>query len=96
MPCKAINFAEKLCLFAELWHPKVIAEMNNYQFKIEKIQGDFIWHDHKDTDEIFIALDGALRIDFCDGMWLPAKCSSCRRRRVRWQFATALGGTDNT
>ena len=46
---------------------KVIAEMNDYQFKIVKLEGDFIWHDHKDTDETFIVLDGVLRIDFRDG-----------------------------
>jgi mannose-6-phosphate isomerase-like protein (cupin superfamily) len=67
MTYKAINFEEKLGLFAEQWQPKVIAEMNDYQFKIVKLQGDFIWHDHKDTDETFIVLDGELRIDFRDG-----------------------------
>jgi hypothetical protein len=48
---QAINFDQKFGLFAEQWQPKVIAEMNDYQFKIVKLQGDFIWHDHKDTDE---------------------------------------------
>ena len=67
MDRKALNFAEKLSLFNELWTPKVIAEMNDYQFKIVKIQGDFVWHDHDDTDETFIVLDGRLRIDFRDG-----------------------------
>ena len=62
-----INFAEKFSLFSEQWAPKVIAEMNDYQFKLVKIQGDFIWHDHVDTDETFIVLDGRLRIDFRDG-----------------------------
>ena len=47
--------------------PKVIAELNHYHFKIVKLQGDFIWHDHKDTDEAFIVLDGDLRIDFRNG-----------------------------
>jgi len=64
---KAINFAEKFALFSEQWQPKVVAEMNDYQFKIVKLQGDFVWHDHKDTDETFIVLDGVLRIDFRDG-----------------------------
>ena len=41
--------------------------MNDYQFKIVRLQGDFIWHDHKDTDETFIILEGKLRIDFRDG-----------------------------
>jgi len=67
MTYKALNFAEKLGLFDEHWSPKVIAEMNDYQFKVVKIQGDFVWHDHADTDETFIVLDGSLRIDFRDG-----------------------------
>ena len=67
MSYKAINFDQKFSLFAEQWQPKVIAEMNDYQFKIVKLQGDFIWHDHKDTDETFIVIDGVLRIDLRDG-----------------------------
>lgn len=64
---KAINFSEKLEMIAELWQPRVVAEMNDYQFKLVRIQGDFIWHDHPETDETFIVLDGVLRIDFRDG-----------------------------
>jgi hypothetical protein len=45
-----INFRRKLGLFAEQWQPRVVAEMNDYQFKLVKLQGDFVWHDHKDTD----------------------------------------------
>jgi len=67
MNYKAINFGQKFGLFDEQWQPKVIAEMNDYQFKIVKLLGDFVWHDHKDTDETFIVIDGALRIDFRDG-----------------------------
>ena len=67
MKYEALNFEEKLSLFDEQWAPKVIAEMNEYQFKIVKIEGDFVWHDHKDTDETFIVLEGNLRIDFRDG-----------------------------
>ena len=63
----SINLSEKLALFDEHWSPKVIAEMNDYQFKLVKVQGDFVWHDHPDTDETFIVLDGELRIDFRDG-----------------------------
>jgi mannose-6-phosphate isomerase-like protein (cupin superfamily) len=67
MGYKSINLAQKLALFAEQWQPKVIAEMNDYQFKVVKLQGDFVWHEHKDTDETFIVIEGALRIDFRDG-----------------------------
>jgi mannose-6-phosphate isomerase-like protein (cupin superfamily) len=67
MNYEAINFGKKFALFDEKWQPKVVAEMNDYQFKIVKLQGDFIWHDHKNTDETFIVLEGTLRIDFRDG-----------------------------
>jgi mannose-6-phosphate isomerase-like protein (cupin superfamily) len=64
---RSINFAQKFGLFQERWQPKVIAEMNEYQFKIVKLEGDFVWHHHKDTDEAFIVIEGTLRIDFRDG-----------------------------
>ncbi len=67
MTYKAINFSQKLSLIPDQWKPRVVAEMNDYQFKLAKLQGDFIWHDHKDTDETFIILEGVLRIDFRDG-----------------------------
>ncbi len=67
MSYESINFKQKFDLFNEQWQPKVIAEMNDYQFKVVKLQGDFIWHDHQDTDEAFIVLEGELRIDFRDG-----------------------------
>lgn len=63
----AVNFAQKLSLFSDHWQPRVIAEMNDYQFKIVKIEGEFIWHQHADTDETFIVIDGRLRIEFRDG-----------------------------
>jgi mannose-6-phosphate isomerase-like protein (cupin superfamily) len=67
MPHSPINFVQKFSLFAEQWQPKVIAELNDYQFKISKLQGEFVWHDHQDTDEAFLVIDGTLRIDFRDG-----------------------------
>jgi mannose-6-phosphate isomerase-like protein (cupin superfamily) len=63
----SLNFAEKISRIATYWSPRVIAEMNDYQFKVVKLLGDFIWHDHLDTDEAFIVLEGQLRIDFRDG-----------------------------
>ncbi|HEX3637700.1 cupin domain-containing protein [Paraburkholderia sp. RL17-337-BIB-A] len=66
-PQRAINFAEKLSLFSDQWQARVIAEMNDYQFKLVRIEGDFIWHEHTDTDETFIVLDGQLRIDMREG-----------------------------
>lgn len=68
MAYQAINLKDKLGLFEVQWTPKVIAEMNDYQFKVVKIQGDFVWHDHPETDETFIVIEGELRIDFRDGV----------------------------
>ncbi len=67
MKYRSINFLEKLTKFNEHWSPKVIGEMNDYQFKLVKIQGHFTWHDHPDTDEVFIVLEGEMSIDFRDG-----------------------------
>ena len=67
MSYRSINLQQKFGLFREQWLPRVVAEMNDYQFKVVKLQGDFIWHDHKDTDEAFIVVEGDLRIDFRDG-----------------------------
>jgi len=67
MQHRSINLEEKFGLFREQWQPKVVAEMNEYQFKIVRLEGDFVWHSHEDTDEAFIVLDGELRIDFRDG-----------------------------
>ena len=63
---KAIRFSDKLDLFSDHWSPKVIAEMNDYQFKLAKIKGAFVWHQHDDTDEVFVILDGALDLEFKD------------------------------
>jgi mannose-6-phosphate isomerase-like protein (cupin superfamily) len=67
MAYQAINFAQKFARLREQWQPKVVAEMNDYQFKVVRLEGDFIWHDHKDTDETFLVLEGELRIHFRDG-----------------------------
>ena len=54
-PYQAINFAEKLGMIGEQWSPRVVAELNDYQFKLARIEGDFIWHHHPETDEAFRA-----------------------------------------
>ena len=64
---QAINLRDKFDLISEQWSPRVIAEMNDYQFKLVRIEGEFIWHDHPETDETFLVLEGRLRIDFEDG-----------------------------
>jgi mannose-6-phosphate isomerase-like protein (cupin superfamily) len=67
MEYKALNLKNKFNLFNDKWSPKVIAEINNYQFKLAKLKGDFQWHSHKDSDEAFLVIEGDLRIDFKDG-----------------------------
>jgi mannose-6-phosphate isomerase-like protein (cupin superfamily) len=61
-----INFEEKLAKFSEHWSPRIIAQMNDYHFKIVKVQGEFVWHDHPETDEVFMVLKGRLEIQFRD------------------------------
>jgi mannose-6-phosphate isomerase-like protein (cupin superfamily) len=67
MEHKPINLREKMAKFSDHWSPKVIAQMNDYHFKLVKFQGDFVWHIHDDTDEVFIVLDGEMSIEFRDG-----------------------------
>ena len=57
---QSINIAQKFTLFTEQWQPKVVAEMNDYQFKVVRIFGDFIWHSHPETDETLIVLELSL------------------------------------
>ncbi|CAM9436623.1 unnamed protein product [Ectocarpus fasciculatus] len=61
-----INIRSKFELFADTYSPKVIAEINDYQFKVVKIKGDFVWHSHEDTDEVFMIIQGSMVIDFRD------------------------------
>jgi mannose-6-phosphate isomerase-like protein (cupin superfamily) len=61
-----INFEEKLAKISEHWSPRIIAQMNDYHFKIVKVQGEFVWHDHPETDEVFMVLKGRLEIQFRD------------------------------
>ena len=63
---KKINLISKYKKITEHWSPKVVAEMNDYQFKLAKIKNDFIWHSHEDTDETFIVMEGKIYIEFED------------------------------
>ena len=66
MPNEPINFSDKLAKFSEFWSPRVVAEMNDYQFKLVKFRGEFVWHDHPDTDEVFLVIKGEMQIGFRD------------------------------
>ena len=67
MNYSAINFREKLSQFSDRWSPKVVAELNDYQFKLVKLEGEFVWHKHDDTDEAFMVIEGEMTIEFRDG-----------------------------
>ena len=67
MEFSSINLKEKLSKFAEHWSPKIVAQMNDYHLKLAKVKGEFVWHDHPETDEVFIVLAGRLTIEFRDG-----------------------------
>jgi len=61
---KHINLYSKFDKFTDHWSPKVIAEMNDYQFKLVKIKGEFVKHQHSETDEVFIVIEGRMSIEF--------------------------------
>ena len=67
MELQPINLNEKLSKFSEHWSPRIIAQMNDYHFKVVKVQGEFVWHAHADTDEVFVVLNGQLEIRFRQG-----------------------------
>jgi len=64
---EAINLIDKLSKFNDFWSPRVIAQMNDYQVKLAKFSGEFTWHDHSDTDELFLVVSGSMRIELRDG-----------------------------
>ncbi len=59
-----INIKQKLELFSEHWSPKIISELNDYQIKLVKIKDSFVWHSHEDTDELFLVIEGSMKIEF--------------------------------
>ena len=61
-----IDLAEKLALFSEHWSPKVVARLNEYEIKLVKFDGEFVWHEHADTDELFFVIAGRLTIQLRD------------------------------
>ena len=67
MANEAVDITEKLALFSEHWSPKVVARLNDYEIKVVKVKGEFVWHTHDDTDELFIVVAGELSIQLRDG-----------------------------
>ncbi len=64
---RAVDIREKLSLFSEHWSPKVVARLNDYEVKVVKLKGEFVWHTHEDTDELFLVVEGDLTIQLRDG-----------------------------
>ena len=64
---RATNLTEKFDLIHQHWTPKLIAELNGQAVKLAKVSGTFVWHDHRDKDELFLVWKGTLYIDFRDG-----------------------------
>ena len=62
-----VNLDEMLGRFIEHWSPKTVGRLNDYELKVVKVQGEFVWHQHDETDEVFLVLDGELTIDTPDG-----------------------------
>jgi mannose-6-phosphate isomerase-like protein (cupin superfamily) len=73
----AIDLTDKLAAFTDLWQPKIIAKLNDYHVKLAKIQGDFVWHSHAKTDELFLVLQGEMAIEFRDGVTQLAQGQLC-------------------
>ncbi len=63
----AINLSEKLQKIDAFWTPKIVAQMNDYYIKLVKIEDEFVWHSHPETDEVFLVIEGSMRIDFREG-----------------------------
>jgi len=66
-PMPAIDLRAKLARVGAPWTPRVVAELNDYQVKVVKLEGEFVWHTHEDTDELFLVIDGEMEIAFRDG-----------------------------
>lgn len=67
MPMDAVDLVEKLPLFSEYWSPKVVARLNDYEVKVVKLNSEFVWHKHDETDELFLVIGGELTIQLRDG-----------------------------
>jgi len=61
---EVINLSQKLNLFSDHWHPRIIAELNGQAVKLAKLKGDFVWHNHEHEDELFFVINGTLYIEF--------------------------------
>ena len=63
-----VNLADKLALFVDHWNPRIVGHYNGNEVRVSKLKGEFIWHSHAETDELFLVLKGRLTIEFGDGV----------------------------
>ena len=63
-----VNIKQKFSLFQDQWSPKIIGQLNGQDVKLAKLEGTFVWHDHKNEDELFLIIKGTLKIEFRDKM----------------------------
>jgi mannose-6-phosphate isomerase-like protein (cupin superfamily) len=61
-----VNIPEKLASFSDQWAPRIVARYNDNEVRLVKVEGEFVWHQHQDTDELFLVLDGTLDIELRD------------------------------
>ncbi len=106
-----VNFQEKFAKFSEQWSPRIIARMNDYHLKLVRLKGEFVWHRHQDTDEVFIVLEGEMRIEFRDGQvdlaggelfvvprgieHRPVACHECKVLLVEPESTVNTGDTES-
>jgi mannose-6-phosphate isomerase-like protein (cupin superfamily) len=68
---RAVSLREKLARIDETWSPRIVASLNDYHVKLAQLEGEFVWHSHVDTDELFLVVDGVLELQLRDGsVWL--------------------------
>jgi mannose-6-phosphate isomerase-like protein (cupin superfamily) len=70
-----VDLADKLGLFSERWSPKVVARLNDYEVKLARLEGEFVWHTHDDTDELFLVIEGSLTIGLRDASGVRSSVS---------------------
>jgi hypothetical protein len=85
MTTTKINLAEKLALIGEHWKPKIVADLNDYELKVVKVLGEFTWHTHDDTDELFLVIRGRLTVRLRDGdvVLEPVQAPISRRQSLQ-------------
>lgn len=106
LPMKSINLADKFAKFSDHWAPKVVADFNGHDVMVVKVQGEFNWHSHADTDDFFMVLSGKLTIQLRDGdvelnpgelYVVPKGVEHCPKAEVETQLLIIEpAGTPNT